>query len=121
MILIIRDMKQFLHKQFLEDINKLTSSINFNTHEKSTDEKFADFLKSFDEIVNSHAPLRHATRKEKRLKAKTWLTKGLLKLIRTKNILFKQICKIRRYDDERSSEETVQYKTYRNFAQSSNV
>ena len=61
----IRDMKQFQHERFLEDINNLINSINFNALEKSTDDKFDDFLKSLVEIVNSQAPLRHATRKEK--------------------------------------------------------
>ena len=51
-------MKQFQHKRFLEDIDKLINNINFNVHEKLADGKFADFLKLFVEIVNSHAPLR---------------------------------------------------------------
>ena len=38
---------------FEEDINRLINStgINFNAHEKSTDEKFGYFLKSFVEIL----------------------------------------------------------------------
>ena len=107
-------MVQFQHERFLEDINKLINCINFNAYETSTDEKFVDFLKSFVEIFNSHAPLRHATRKEKQLKAKPWLTKELLKSIRSKNRMFKQVCKTRKRGDDRNSEETVQYKKYHN-------
>ena len=111
---VIRDTKQFQHERFLENMNKLINTINFNAQEKSKDEKFADFLKSFIRIVNSPAPLRHATRKEKRLKAKPWLTNELLKSIRTKNKMFKQVCKKRDCGDDRSSEKTVRYKKYRN-------
>ena len=52
-------MKQFQHEQCLEDIDKLINSINFNIYKKSTDEIFAGVLKSFVEIVTSHAPLRY--------------------------------------------------------------
>ena len=111
---VICDMKQFQHERFLEDINKLTNDINFKVHEKSTDEKFADFLKSFVEIVNSHAPLRHATRKKKRLKPKPWQTKRLLTSIHAKNRMFKRVRKNRDRRDDQSSEEIVQYKNNRN-------
>ena len=111
---VICDMKQFQHERFLEDISKLINDLNFKVHEKSTDEKFADFLKSFVEIVNSHAPLRHATRKEKRLKAKPWQTKRLLKSIHAKNRMFKRVRQNRDRGDDPSSEEIVQYKNNRN-------
>ena len=40
-------------------------------------------------MVNAHAPRRRATRKEKQIKRKPWLTRGLLKLIRKKNNMCK--------------------------------
>ena len=52
--------------------------------------QFEEFVKLFTDIVNFHAPRRRATRKEKKLKSKPWLTQGLLKSIKLKNKMYKQ-------------------------------
>ena len=52
---------------------------------------------------------------EKQLSAKPWLTKGLLKLIRTKNKMFNEkICKVIGRGVKHNSEKLVQYKKFRN-------
>ena len=40
-----------------------------------------------------HPPLRHQTRKEIKISAKPWLSKGILKSIRNKNTMFKKCYK----------------------------
>ena len=52
------------------------------------DELWNEFESIFNNTVFLHAPLRQMTRKEKRLKAKPWLTKGILTSIRTKDKMF---------------------------------
>ena len=44
-------------------------------------------------ILNTHAPLRKYTRKEKKLKVKPWLNKTLLKSIKKKKNMFKDLHK----------------------------
>ena len=46
----------------------------------------------FENIFNgtySHAPLRMLSNKERKFRSKPWITKGIIKSIRTKNIMFK--------------------------------
>jgi len=44
----------------------------------------------FNNILDQHAPLRFASRKETHLFHKPWLTKGLLTSISEKNALYKK-------------------------------
>lgn len=66
----------------------------------------------FEEIFNStafkHAPLKQLTKKEKKLNSKPWITKGILKSIKTKNRLYKK------YMKKNSNEIKAFYKRYRN-------
>ena len=56
----------------------------------------------------AHAPLRPVTRKERRLKSKPWVTKGILKSTRTKQKLYKIYLK------DKSTQSHSKYKKYRN-------
>ena len=53
------------------------------------DDYYEKFYNIFKKIVYKFARLRKATRKEKQLHAKPWLTRGLLKSANHKNNLFK--------------------------------
>ena len=104
----IRDMTQFDLDKFLECLDNKLSSL-FETSLIPINELFELFLATFVEIVDQFAPERKATRKEKRLRLKPWISRGLLKSIQTKNRLFKQLQKKR--------EDSVlknKYKIYRN-------
>ena len=72
------------------------------------DQQFDKFVNDFTKIVNTHAPLKRATRREKRLISKPWLTKGLLKSIKSKNKIFSRLHKT--YDRHLEAE----FNTYRN-------
>ena len=62
---------------------------------------------------SSYAYGRGVMQPGKRLSAKPWLTKGLLKLIRTKNKMFNEkICKVRGRGVKHNSEKIVQYKKF---------
>ena len=50
---------------------------------------FVQFLSTFSNIVNKHAPLKLLSRSEQKQKHKPWITKGLLKSIKHKNKLYK--------------------------------
>ena len=47
----------------------------------------------FQNTVNKFAPLKKASRREKKLSKKPWLSRELLNLIKQKNKLFKQLHK----------------------------
>ena len=86
-----RDMKCFQLDLFLDDLNLKLNKTSFENF--SVDESFENFLNIFADIVNTHAPLRKCTRKEKKLKVKPWLNKTLLKSIKKKNNMFKDLRK----------------------------
>ena len=50
---------------------------------------FDDFIKRVRIIIDFYAPLRQISRRQKRLRAKPWLTKGLLVSIKYKQKLYR--------------------------------
>ena len=84
-------MKGFQVNFFLDDLNLKLKKTSFE--EFSVDEIFENFLNIFADIVSTHIPLRKCTRKEKKLKIEPWLNKILLKSIKRKNNMFKDLHK----------------------------
>ena len=71
-----QDMKFF--QLVLDNLNLKLSKTSFEDFRE--DESFENFLSIFADIVNTHAPQRKCTRKEKKLMVKPWLNKTLLKI-----------------------------------------
>ena len=103
----VRDMNKFDHKIFLEQLNYRLDIVH-NASIESVHEQFSQFISTFFEVIDAHVPLRKATRKEKRLKLKPRITRGILKSISIKNKLFRLAHK----ENDRSN--LIKYKTYRN-------
>ena len=101
-----RDMKCFQLDLFLDDRNLKLNRTSFEDF--SVDESFENFLNIFADIVNIHVPLRKCTRKETKLKVKSWLNKTLLKSIKRKNNMFKDLHK------NFNQKSFDKYKAYRN-------
>ena len=99
-----RDMKQFHHDLFLENLSEnldITTNLSINQQAEL-------FLKMLNKTIDQNAPLRKATRKEKRLKLKPWLAPGILRSIQKKNSVFKQLHKLH------NEKLLQQYKSYHN-------
>ena len=71
----IRDMKNFSVELFCQDLYKQLGDLHV-TESRLPHDQFEEFVKLFNDIGNFHAPRRRATRKEKKLKSKPWLTQG---------------------------------------------
>ena len=66
-----KDMHNFDTEEFLIDLDKTVYSMNESqSHETSVHEKYKNFIDSFCDVVNKHAPLRKLTRKEKKIREK---------------------------------------------------
>ena len=102
----IRDFSNFSVESFNDDLAIRLSQFRVDEI-RSPHDQFKDFLTIFNDAVNSHAPRRRATRKEKQIKSKPWLSKCLLKSIKLKNKMYKQ-CLLNRFSYS-------VYKQYRNF------
>ena len=103
----IRDMKKFSEELFCQDLYKQLGDLHI-TESRSPHDQFEEFVKLFTDIVNFRAPQRRATRVEKKLKSKPWLTQGLLKSIKLKNKMYTQFLM------HPSNYQFDKYKKYRN-------
>ena len=105
--MLIRDMSKFNAKFFLGDLSAALDMLYFN-EKVCVNENFEKFVSVFTETMNNHAPMRRASRKEKKIKSKPWLSSSLLKSIRKKNQLFQKYLKTK------NSLVSSEYKAYRN-------
>ena len=82
-----RDTKNFDAESFQKDVLDNLSIIG-NGCEEDENSFMRNFINIFNDTLNNHAPLRKQTRKERKLKSKPWLTKGILIFLKHKNKLF---------------------------------
>ncbi len=89
--LLVRDQKHFNLDNFLihlqNDLLKLSSRLNYLNSEDCWDA----FENIFNNVLNEHAPLRPQSRKERKRHKKPWLTRGILKSIKTKQKLYNEV------------------------------
>ena len=100
-------MSKFNADNFLQDLNAALEMVNFNER-SSVNETFEKFLAVFTKTTNEHAPMKRASRTERRIRSKPWLSSSLLKSIFKKNQLFK------RYLKTKDKLAHAEYKSYRN-------
>ena len=91
-IVIDIDMKRFNVEGFCEDVSSKLVSL-LKKSDDGLNVNITNLLNKITETANKYAPFRTLYRKQMKLKAKPWLTKGLLKSITTKNQLFQQYYK----------------------------
>ena len=89
---LIRDMKKFKLKDYLMTLGNNLNAANLDSTD-SVHDAFDKFEEVFKNTVNKFAPLKKASRREKKLSKKPWLSRELLNLIKQKNKLFKQLHK----------------------------
>ena len=100
----IRDMKNFKEEHFTNDLNTL----NVQSSEKvTTNEMFNSLHKNFLHTLNKHAPLKYLSKREKKIRQKPWLTKGILKSIKVKRKFLKH------FKDTQNKDYYNKYKIYR--------
>ena len=102
-----RDFSNYNEENLLEEVK----SINWKDVRPVTDDVnliFDSFHQKISNVINNHVPIRRLTRREIKIRAKPWITKGLKVSIAIKNRLYKSYLKSK-YDYYFSK-----YKTYRN-------
>jgi len=88
----LRCLKNFDLPSFLEDLNTALFDLDFhNQNNSDINITCNNFILMFNNILDQHAPLRFASKKETRSFHKTWLTKGLLTSISKKNALYNKM------------------------------
>jgi len=99
-------MKHFDPTIFVSDLSLKLS--NLNPEADDVNIVSDEFVKIFNETLDTHAPYRYASRKEQRSFNKPWLTKGILTSLAKKNALYRKQLTTNNLNIIR------QYKTYRN-------
>ena len=126
--LLLRDLKNSEQKtktdQYKQDFSKLNKehfekdlkNTNWNsileTGKKDIDKSFESFLTTVNSIISDHAPLTKLSNKEKKLKNKPWVTKGILKSIAQKDKIRRKQCRAKNQALRESLK--AKFKTYRN-------
>jgi len=81
-------MENFGINDFLFDLyQQLSQSIHHNEN-STVNSQFETFVDIFQTVVNNHAPLCNASRKQKIMWQKPWFTPGIYKSILTKNKMY---------------------------------
>ena len=89
-----RCMSSFDIEEFTMDLCfELQNNSEINNPDNHVNDDVLKLTETFINILNKHAPLRPLSRREKKLNSKPWITKGILKSIKTKNNLFKSCYK----------------------------
>ena len=91
----IREMNQFILDDFLLALNYELYSL-FEDKSNNVNKLYEGFVEAYTNLVDQFAPLRTATRKEKKLGLKPWITSDLIKSIRIKNKMFDRLHKKQR-------------------------
>ena len=90
-----RNTKNIDGNNFRNDLETVLAPLLFNlmstsVSQETLDEHFNELLSAISYVIDKHAPVQTATRKQtKKLQKKTWPTKGLLISIKTKQSLYK--------------------------------
>ena len=83
----IRDMKNFDRKKYLKELEEINTMLLLQYD--NVNKMFEIFQNKFFSIIDNNAPIITLSRKEGKLRQKSWLTKGTLESIRIKNQLYK--------------------------------
>ena len=81
-------MTNFVLDNFLDELDTKLTGL-FAACKNSVNKLYNRFVTIFSEVAYKFAPIRKASRKEKKLKLRPRITSGLLKSIKTKNKMLK--------------------------------
>ena len=87
-------MKHFKAESFCNDTYYSVKSLQYNS---DSDLTMKNLFNTTVSVVPGHAPQRKLSRKEKKKKSKPWITIGLLKSTKTKNLLYFQCFKQKKH------------------------
>ena len=89
---LVRSYSNFISENFNEELlNKIEYFMpQLDTiTENNINDRFSQFYSLITETINTHAPLKQLSRKQRRLKSKPWITKGLFISIKKKQKMHK--------------------------------
>jgi hypothetical protein len=83
-----RNFKNFKNEEYIEELHKINWSI---LDHFDTDNAFKALIHQHDSPLTVMAPLNRSTKRELRLEIRPWITKGILKSMKTRDSLYKKL------------------------------
>ena len=104
---------QYINEKRLENNLRNTSWDDvLEVHSEDVDKSSDTFFSTINSIIDRHAPLKKMSLKERKLKLKPWITKGILTSIDNKNKTYGKYCRAK--DENRKYELHTLFKQYQN-------
>ena len=110
--IFIRDIKKLNQENFIHDLQNINWDNSLNIESGDVDQSVSNLLKTYNIVLDRHAPLKKASKKDLELRQKPWITKGIQCSIRKRDIIFGQFKKCT--SQMRKNNLQMKYKTYRN-------
>ena len=107
-----RNYRNFKHEEYFEELNLIDWRDVLND-ETDVDLCFESFFNKFESLLNIMAPFKKQTKREKRLEQRPWITKGILKSMKMRDSLYKELTKKNDNILEKRNI-SIRYKKYRN-------
>ena len=107
-----QDFQKINEKKFEKDLQNNIWEDALELHSDDVDKSFETFFSTIKSIIDRHAPLKKMSLKERKLKLKPWLTKGILTSINNKSKTYRKYCRAK--DQNREHELHTRFKQYRN-------
>ena len=85
-----RNYRNFKQAEFLEELNNLDWSDVMN-EEFDINTSFENFYSKIESLLNVMAPVKKQTKREKRLGQRPWITKGILKSMEIRDLLYNKL------------------------------
>ena len=82
----IRDFSRFSHNKFLDDLNRYDWNSIINQIDPNIDNVFSKFYNKINKIINKHAPMKIASRRQAKRLTKPWITRRIRRSIKRKNM-----------------------------------
>ena len=108
----VRDTRNYSHEELVADIINVDWGAVLESDRADPNHSFKQFNEKVNEILDKHMPWRKLNKKEMRLQAKPWLTKGILNSIKRRDKLLRKY--IEANDPIRKQLLHTEYKTLRN-------
>ena len=110
---LIQDFSKINTKKLLTDASHIFSLQESNRliqSKNSIDTKFSNLIGKIKEITSKNVPNKKLSKAKLKLKTKPWITKAILKSIKQKNKMYKNLCK----NNFKNLIKVQEYKKYRN-------
>lgn len=86
-----RDLRHFDTEAYCDNLNDLLLNFfqrNYDINSCNFDNLFAEFVEIVKRTIDFHAPVKKLSRKQRKLKLKPWITRGIFKSIKHKQKLY---------------------------------